>query len=42
MNDGYCISPLGNPTKGNDLEKDQRDDGETNKISTGRVPSGRG
>ena len=30
ITDGHCVSPLGNHTKGKDLEEDQRDVGETN------------
>ena len=30
ITDGHCVSPLGNPTKGKDLEVDWRDVGETN------------
>ena len=30
ITDGHTVSLPGNPTKGNDLEEDQRDDGETN------------
>ena len=36
------VSPHGNHTSGNGLEEDRRDVGETNKMTTGRVPSGRG
>ena len=40
---GQCVSPPGNPAKGTDLEEeDRRHGGETNKTTTGRVPSGRG
>ena len=29
-NDGHCVSPLGNPAKGKDLEEGWQDDGQTN------------
>ena len=30
ITDGRCVSPPGNPTKGEDPDENRRDDGETN------------
>jgi len=41
ITDAHRILPPGNLTKGNDLEEELQEDGDTNQMRTGRVPSGR-